>query len=164
MMNTNSFGDYRFEQLLAGVYQVNLNAPNFKEVIVAGVVVHAGTTTNVNIQLQIGRVTERIDVESNAIQVQTDTASLGETIEGQQVRELPLNGRSFIQLTQLVPGVSAADNFDSKNKGILGDVDFSVNGNATTSNLFLVDGNRCNWLAGANIRNASNRLLIRAER
>ena len=43
-------------------------------------------------------------------------------------------------MTQLQPGVSAANNFDTKNKGLQGGVDFSVNGNATTNNLYLVDG------------------------
>lgn len=139
-MNTNSSGGYRFEALPQGVYQVNVKATNFKESVTNAVEVHAASTTTVDVKLQLGKATEHVDVEANAIQVQTDNASLGETVEGQQVRELPLNGRSFVQLTQLQPGVSAANNFDSKNKGLQGGVDFSVNGNATTNNLYLVDG------------------------
>ena len=139
-MNTNSAGDYRFEALSTGTYQLSVKAPNFKESVTNGVEVHAATTTTADVKLQVGSATEHVDVEANAIQVQTDNASLGETVEGQQVRELPLNGRSFVQLTQLAPGVSAANNFDSKNKGLQGGVDFSVNGNATTNNLYLVDG------------------------
>ena len=77
---------------------------------------------------------------ASEIQVQTDNAGLGEVVTGEQVRELPLNGRSFVQLTQLQPGVSAANSYDSKNKGLLSGVDFSVNGNSYTSNLFLIDG------------------------
>ncbi len=139
-MNTNSSGDYRFEALPQGTYQVDVKAPNFKESVTNAVEVHAASTTSVDVKLQLGKATEHVDVEANAIQVQTDNASLGETVEGQQVRELPLNGRSFVQLTQLQPGVSAANNFDTKNKGLQGGVDFSVNGNATTNNLYLVDG------------------------
>ncbi|HLH09118.1 MAG TPA: carboxypeptidase regulatory-like domain-containing protein [Terriglobales bacterium] len=139
-MNTNSAGDYRFEALPTGIYQVTVKAPNFKESVTSGVEVHAATATTADVKLQVGSATEHVDVEANAIQVQTDNAALGETVEGQQVRELPLNGRSFVQLTQLQPGVSAANNFDSKNKGLQGGVDFSVNGNATTNNLYLVDG------------------------
>ncbi len=138
--NTNSAGDYRFEAMPTGTYQVEVKAANFKESVTNAVEVHASTTTMVDVKLQLGSATEHVDVEANAIQVQTDNASLGETVEGQQVRELPLNGRSFVQLTQLAPGVSAANNFDSKNKGLQGGVDFSVNGNATTNNLYLVDG------------------------
>jgi len=139
-MNTSSGGDYRFESLPTGTYQVTVQAPNFKESVTNSVEVHASSTTTADVKLQVGSATEHVDVEANAIQVQTDNASLGETVEGQQVRELPLNGRSFVQLTQLAPGVSAANNFDSKNKGLQGGVDFSVNGNQTTNNLYLVDG------------------------
>src|SRR6266576_3886605 len=70
----------------------------------------------------------------------TSTGAVGNVVEGNQVRELPLNGRSFAQLTQLMPGVSPASNFDSKHKGLEAGVDFSVNGNNTTGNIFLVDG------------------------
>jgi Carboxypeptidase regulatory-like domain/TonB-dependent Receptor Plug Domain len=139
-MNTSTSGDYRFEALPQGTYQVDVKATNFKESVTNAVEVHAATTTTVDVKLQLGKATEHVDVEANAVQVQTDSASLGETVDGQQVRELPLNGRSFVQLTQLQPGVSAANNFDSKNKGLQGGVDFSVNGNATTNNLYLVDG------------------------
>ncbi len=65
---------------------------------------------------------------------------MGEVVGGEQVQELPLNGRNFLALTQLQPGVSAPDGFDSKFKGLLSATGFSVNGNSTASNLFLVDG------------------------
>ena len=93
-----------------------------------------------NVRLQLGAVTDQVTVEANAVQVETNTGTVGNVVEGNQVRELPMNGRSFAQLTQLQPGVSAQNNFSSKNKGLMAGVDFSVNGNQTTSNLFLVDG------------------------
>src|SRR5437764_11759347 len=79
-------------------------------------------------------------ITADALQVETQTGAIGEVVTGQQVRELPLNGRSFVQLTQLQPGVSPQNNFDSKNKGLFSGVDFSVNGNSAQSNLFLTDG------------------------
>jgi len=81
-----------------------------------------------------------VTIQGSDIQVETQTGAVGEVITGQQVRELPLNGRSFVQLTQLVPGVAPQNNFDSKNKGLFAGVDFSVNGNSAQSNLFLTDG------------------------
>src|SRR5260370_41235728 len=77
---------------------------------------------------------------SSQIQIATDNGEISSIVDGTQVKELPLNGRSFVQLTQLTTGVSPANNFDGKNKGLHGGVDFSVNGNPTTNNLFLVDG------------------------
>ena len=72
--------------------------------------------------------------------MQTDSAALGAVVDSTQVKELPLNGRNFVELTQLQPGVSAANNFVNTGKGLNGGVDMSINGNPTTNNLFLVDG------------------------
>jgi hypothetical protein len=138
--STDSQGTYTVTDLQAGIYVVSVKASNFKESIARDVDIHVASTTALNLKMQMGGATETVEVTTNAVQVQTDSASLGETIDSAQVKELPLNGRSFVQLTQLQPGVAAANNFDSKNKGLQGGVDFSVNGNATTNNLFLIDG------------------------
>jgi hypothetical protein len=138
--NTNSDGDYTVPELEIGVYEVRGTSASFKEAVTKNVELHVSSTTTVNMQMQVGSATEVVSVEANAVQVSTTSAALGEIVDGTQVRELPLNGRSFTELTQLQPGVSAANNFDTKNKGLLAGVDFSVNGNPTTNNLFLVDG------------------------
>jgi hypothetical protein len=88
----------------------------------------------------MGNIAELVTVEANAIQVQTDSAQLGEVVEAAQVRDMPLNGRNFVALTQLAPGVSSARTFDAVGKGLRGGVDFAVNGNSMANNLFLVDG------------------------
>ncbi len=117
-----------------------MKAPNFKESVSNNVDVHTSSTQTLNIQLQVGSASEQVTVAATEVQVQTDSAALGDVVTGEQVRELPLNGRSFVQLTQLQPGVSFANSYDSKNKGLLSGVDFSVNGNSNTNNLFMVDG------------------------
>jgi hypothetical protein len=139
-VTTNSQGEYIAPEVAVGTYTVTVKAPNFKEAVSSNVDLHTSSTQTVNIQLQVGSASEQVTVAASEVQVQTDSAALGEVVTGEQVRELPLNGRSFVQLTQLQPGVSAADNFSANNKGLLAGVDFSVNGNATTNNLFLVDG------------------------
>ncbi len=139
-LTTDVGGYYTAQQLAPGSYNVTVKAANFKESVTTGVDVHVASTTPLNVQLTVGSTGERLEVSANAIQVDTSSAALGEVIEATQVAELPLNGRSFVQLTQLAPGVSGANNFDSKNKGLQGGVDFSVNGNPTTNNLFLIDG------------------------
>src|SRR5664279_1401882 len=139
-VSTNSQGEYVAGDLNPGAYAVSVKAPNFKEATSTGVEVHTSDTTVFNVQLQVGSTSEQVTVAASEIQVQTDNAGLGEVVTGEQVRELPLNGRSFVQLTQLQPGVSAANSYDAKNKGLLSGVDFAVNGNSYTSNLFLIDG------------------------
>ena len=139
-VTTNSQGEYVAAELAVGVYSVTVKAPNFKESVSNNVDVHTSSTQTLNIQLQVGSASEQVTVAATEVQVQTDSAALGDVVTGEQVRELPLNGRSFVQLTQLQPGVSFANSYDSKNKGLLSGVDFSVNGNSNTNNLFMVDG------------------------
>jgi hypothetical protein len=133
-------GEFSITDLPAGSYDISVKQANFKEYVSRGVQLFVSSTTTVNAVLNVGSATEQMTVEANAVQVETATGTVGNVVEGNQVRELPLNGRSFAQLTQLMPGVSPASNFDSKHKGLEAGVDFSVNGNNTTGNVFLVDG------------------------
>jgi hypothetical protein len=137
---TSVDGNYSVPNLSIGTYRVTVTKTGFKETAIANVIVNVANVTRQNIALEIGQVSEVVEVTSDAIQVETQTGAVGEVVTGEQVRELPLNGRSFVQLTQLQPGVAAANNFDSKSKGLFGGVDFSVNGNSAQSNLFLTDG------------------------
>jgi len=137
---TTELGAYSFPVVNVGVYEVTVKAAGFKEFLAKSVEVHVSTSTEVNAKLELGASTDIVTVEASDVQVQTTTADVGAVIEGTQVRELPLNGRNFMALTQLQPGVSANNTFDSKDKGLQGGSDFSVNGNPSTNNLFLVDG------------------------
>ncbi len=137
---TSTDGNYTFANLTVGTYRLSVTKTGFKETAVSNVVVNVANITSQNIALEVGQVTQVVEITAEAVQVETQSGTVGEVVSGEQVRELPLNGRSFVQLTQLQPGVAAADNFDSKSKGLFGGVDFSVNGNSTMSNLFLTDG------------------------
>lgn len=137
---TTANGNYSIPDLPVGNYTVSVSQQGFKEVVVSGVVVNVASVTNQKVVLEIGELSAVVNITADVIQIETQTGAVGEVVSGEQVRELPLNGRSFVQLTQLQPGVSAANNFDSKSKGLFGGVDFSVNGNSGQANLFLTDG------------------------
>jgi len=137
---TTDLGAFSFPAVDVGTYEVAIKAGSFKESVTKSVEVHVSTTTEVNAKLELGSSSDVVTVEASDVQVQTTTADVGAVIEGTQVRELPLNGRNFLALTQLQPGVSANNTFDSKDKGLQGGSDFSVNGNPSTNNLFLIDG------------------------
>ena len=137
---TNTEGEFSAPDMPAGIYKVVIKQANFKEFIADKVELHVSSEAKINAQMQLGNTNETVTVEANTIQVQTDDASLGEVVEGQQVRDLPLNSRNFVALTQLAPGVAAANQFDAVGKGLKGGVDFAVNGNSIKDNLFLVDG------------------------
>ena len=151
---TNGEGGYVVTALPPGTYEVHVKQGSFAEYVAKGVELHVSSTYDVNAQLKVGKAAnEQITVEANAIQVQTDNATLGTVIEGQQVTELPLNGRSFKQLALLEPGVAAKDGLNVVQKGLLAGSDISVNGNPVTNNLWLVDGVNDNDLG-------SNRTLL----
>jgi len=137
---TSSIGAFSLPQLPVGVYTVQISQQGFKEFVTEKVEVHVSTNTTVNATLQAGAVSETVSVQADAIQVETTSATAGEVVSGSQVRELPLNGENFVGLTQLSPGVNAAASYNGQDKGLEGGVNFSVNGNPYTNNLFLVDG------------------------
>ncbi len=139
-VQTNQDGTYTVPDLAPGVYSIAATHTGFKETVVSSVTVSVSTTTRQDFTMQVGGIGEQVTIVASDIQLETQTGTIGDIVNGEQVRELPLNGRSFVQLTQLQPGVSPATNFDSKNKGLFSGVDFSVNGNNTQSNLFLTDG------------------------
>ncbi len=152
-VKSSEAGEFVVPNLPAGTYEVRIKQGNFKEFVVKAVELHVSSTAVVDARLQMGSAVEQVTVEADALQVQTNSAQVGEVVTNQQVRELPLNGRSLTQLTLLQPGVSARDGLDTKNKGLLSGVDFSVNGNPVTNNLWLVDGANNNDLG-------SNRTIL----
>ncbi|MGA7220508.1 MAG: carboxypeptidase regulatory-like domain-containing protein [Candidatus Sulfotelmatobacter sp.] len=137
---TSDQGVFTFAQLPVGRYELHVKQASFKDFVERDVEVHTSTPTEVNPKLQVGSASETITVEASQVQVQTSDASVGEIVQGTQVRELPLNGENFMNLVTLSPGVSVANDFDAMDKGLQGGSDFSVNGNPYTNNLFLVDG------------------------
>lgn len=140
IITTNADGNYSASNLAIGTYRLSVTKTGFKETSVSNVVVNVSNVTRLDVTLQTGAINEVVNVTADNVQIETQSGTVGEVVSGEQVRELPLNGRSFVQLTQLQPGVAAANNFDSKSKGLFGGVDFSVNGNSAQSNLFLTDG------------------------
>jgi hypothetical protein len=143
-VTANDLGEFAITNLPIGIYNVVVKKAGFKEFVSKGLQLHVYDVAQVNAVLQVGSATETVTVEANAVQVQTNTAALAETVDGQQIRELPLFGGNFVELTQLQPGVSGVSGpggqVNTQDKGILGGVDFSVNGNSSTANLFLLDG------------------------
>jgi len=137
---TNTEGQFTFTAEPPGTYEVRVKHGSFKEFVARGVELHVSSTAEIPAQLSVGKASEMITVEANALQVQTDSASLGGVVEGTQVTELPINGRSFKSLVLLEPGVVPRDNLNLVDKGLEGGSDFSVNGNPVTNNLWLVDG------------------------
>jgi Carboxypeptidase regulatory-like domain len=137
---TNATGFYSLSNLPVGPYLVSVEKEGFSTAVVTDVFLNVADVREVNIALAVGAVTDEITTKASAILVETIGGEVAGLITGEQVRELPLNGRNFLQLTLLMPGVSAPDGFNTKNKGLLTGSDLSVSGGATTGNMWTVDG------------------------
>lgn len=137
---TNADGSYQFISVPVGTYDLEAVLDGFSPYRLESIKLNVSDIREINASLQIGDVTEQVLVVADAIPVETMSGEVAGVIEGEQIRDLPLNGRNFTQLTQLMPGVSAVDGFDPKNKGLLSGVDISVSGGGVTGNLWTVDG------------------------
>ncbi len=130
-----------------GTYQVTVTAPGFKTSIANGVQVTVDTSTRLDVRLSVGGFTDQVVATDVFPLVETQNATLGTVISGDEIVDLPLNGRNIMQLGTLIPGVSAppaALGGASGNATVGGFGDstgsYNVDGQRNQSNSFLIDG------------------------
>lgn len=134
---TNETGLYSVPLLPSGAYTVRISLPGFKTEVRRGIQVEVDRNARVDAQLEVGNVTESVEVTADAPLITTDNAALGQVIDARRVAELPLNGREFLALASLAPGVQP--NVEGSNLSTQqGSV--NVNGAREEFNLFLLDG------------------------
>ncbi len=161
---TDAAGFYRVLALPVGQYEVRVTKSNFKEVIHSGIHLVVGQQAEVNFALQVGDVSQQITVTEETSPVTTTTADISGLVTEQQIKDLPLNGRSYDELMTLNPGVV---NFTWEKTGGIGVSNsttgnmFSVAGNRPQQNLFLLNGVEFTGAAENNMQpgGASQQLL-----
>ncbi len=99
-------GGYSFPGLAPGTYQVRIELSGFRPLTREGIRLATGETVRLDLRLEIGRLTEGITVSADASLLRSETSGLGHVVDHRRVTDLPLNGRSFISLASLVPGVA----------------------------------------------------------
>ncbi|PYV20077.1 MAG: TonB-dependent receptor [Acidobacteria bacterium] len=147
---TDDTGRYTLPFLPAGDYSVTAVANGFQTQRIDRITLQVQQTARVDMQLRIGNVTETVNVEAYAVVLQTDNATVGAVIDGAKIVDLPLNGRNFVQLAQLIPGVQAGTPGSitvRRGRGSIGQQDapfgstaMSANGSRDTANRYLIDG------------------------
>jgi hypothetical protein len=138
---TNSTGDYLVEGLGEGTYTVEITAPGFKKYVAANTVIHVGQNARIDASLQVGSQATEVTVEgSNAGVVETQSSELSTTVTSKQISQLELNGRSFVQLIELSPGVSNQTGQSEGTTGPGGSVSYAINGGRTEANNWEIDG------------------------
>jgi Carboxypeptidase regulatory-like domain len=133
---SDSKGVFTASPLKIGVYRMKVSAAGFETVEQRGLVLHAQERLNVNVTLKIGSASETVVVNTAAVEMQTQEASVGQTIAAQTVVDTPLNERNYTYIAQLAMGVMPAT------QGSRGELrgDFTANGQRSEQNNFILDG------------------------
>lgn len=144
-LTTNDNGEFSAPNLPTSSYSVAVESPNFKKFISRDVKIEVGQRRTLDVVLEAGDVSEVVTVEADPVAVNLTTPTAGTTITGNQVRELSINNRNFVQLLTLSPGVSAnlSDQVyvgTTNPDGQANLVSISVNGSRSSQNTFTVDG------------------------
>jgi hypothetical protein len=142
--STNAAGNYEFPFLPVASYVLSVEKAGFQKAEVSRFRLSVDQTARIDVSLNVGQVTETVEVQAAAIGLQTEDAAVGTVIDSQKIVELPLNGRSFVQLALLTPGVNPGTPGSitvRRRRGAVGqDVGMSANGARDTQNRFYYDG------------------------
>lgn len=153
---TNNVGMYLVPVLPPGHYHIQVSKSGFKTIIKADVVLNLQSAVALNIVLPVGATSESITVESTSPAMNTTDATVSTVIDRKFVENMPLNGRSFQDLTTMTPGVVTQSPQAQAGSGIQRTGDFSVNGQRSESNYYTVDGVSANIGAGNSVGSFSD--------
>src|SRR5262245_35082348 len=142
-LTTDDGGRYRVPILPPGNYEIHVTAGGFQTAVRRGIRLDIGRTIDVDLSLAVGAVEATVDVTAEAPRINLATGSVSGLVDDQQIRDLPLNGRSFQQLALLQPGVTSA--LAAGNDVVGGRAPkISINGARPEQNSFLLDGTDIN--------------------
>src|SRR2546427_6616822 len=150
--NADDNGTYRIFSIPAGPYEVTASFPGFQTEVRTGIAVTVGSDISVNFSLTVGAISEQVQVTGEAPQVDAFSSTLGGFVNSTTIRELPLNGRDWLQLTLLQPGTlqnageAQADTARAQRGNGLA---ISISGGRIVENVFRIDGLVVNDYANA---------------
>src|SRR5499426_3948389 len=138
---TNSEGFYTFPIIQPSTYTVTIEATGFKKSVQSGVVVNASDRQSTGITvLEVGDISNTVEVTADAsqLQIKTESGEQGTAVNNQQIQNLAVNGRNYLDLLKLTPGVVVTTNFATSGPGGFGNID--INGTRTGKNNLTIDG------------------------
>jgi hypothetical protein len=140
--DTNDAGLYNLPTLPPGTYRIVVEKEGFEQTVQSGIELHVADSVAMNFALKVGSISQSVTVTGEAPIVNTTTSSLGGLVNDKQIVELPLNGRNYVDLTLLQPGVSEQHNSGKNGGGAAGisGTWFSANGAPVRSNNYTLDG------------------------
>lgn len=142
--STNASGNYHIDNIMPGTYRIKVSAPGFTTVISTGNVVTVDNANREDFTLKVGQASQSIDVSGENPIVDTTSSSTGQVLNTRAVMNLPLNGRTFSQLTQTLPGSVATGPGRAPEAaagaGAAGSITASLDGLPWSSTTYTLDG------------------------
>ncbi len=138
-VTTNEAGSYTISPLIPGTYELKMTTSGFKTKVQTGIVLETGAVVKVDGQLEVGAVTESVEVTAAAAMLQTQETSVAGVVTQSQLERIPVNGRNYTRLLVLMPGTSDIVRSQSRG-GLSGAQMVSVNGQRTQDNNYTMDG------------------------
>ena len=139
-VETNGQGFYNIPSLLPGRYTISVSKAGFQTVRETGVELAVQQVARLDFTLQVGQVSDRIEVQAQSIVLDTETSTTGQVVQSKQVTELPLLGRNTYALAMLVPGVRPSAGVNQLVVDQISTVSYAINGQRANANEFLLDG------------------------
>jgi hypothetical protein len=152
VVTTDTDGEYSAPSLPTGKYSVSAEISGFKTVTMSNVDLGVDQRVRIDVTLEVGTVSEAVTIEARSPLVQTSSSELGTTVNEEQIKTLPLNGRNFVSLTRTIPGVVRGipgANIDGAGSlAWRASASFSANGLRPRDNSYILDGvdNNETWL------------------
>jgi len=147
---SDASGQYSLLALPPGTYKMTASNTGFQQGVIDNVILNVNDALNFDFTLQVGNVSQTVSVEASTLQVETVSTSMGSTITSSQILSMPLNGRSYLDLLSLQPGVAPANTNGSYNDRSPASGLYTSSGNVSTNgmpefgNAFLVNGAEVN--------------------
>jgi hypothetical protein len=144
-VTTTEAGEFFIPEVPVGSYEVTASKSNFRTEVRSGVTVTVGAILSVNFDLLVGEAEEKMEVVADSGMVDTSTSSVRGLVNDHVIRDLPLNGRDWLQLATLQPGVvfvtSQTSSITNTGQGQRGNgLELSIAGGRPTNNVYRVDG------------------------
>src|SRR5712691_4712775 len=136
---TTSSGDFTVPYLAPGIYRVTVQSQGFQKSVVDNITLVVGQEARANVIMKPGAVTESVQVEANAVALDTDSSAVSQLVSQKQVDELPLNGRNFLNLLFIGAGAVQTVGEQGQMRQGAGNA-ISINGGRPESNNYTLDG------------------------
>jgi Carboxypeptidase regulatory-like domain len=137
---TNQIGHFLFPSLPVGPYRLEVRASGFKDYVQSGLELQVGNNVQINVALQVGSLSETVEVKAAVNLVETKENSISAVIDGRRINELPMNGRQATSLIFMVGAAAYGGNGDTGSKTFYSSTTISVAGGQGNGTAYLLDG------------------------